>query len=96
MLKPITQRQAREYRAQVHRLTAYIEDQRNRYSDNWPKSCVFLADFPIRERVSGMVSVAKRLGHATVVSLTADGKKLNLWADPIQAPKQIKKGIPTT
>lgn len=95
MAKQITQAQAQECRAQVRRLTAYIKDQRSRYSDNWPKSCVFLADFPIPERVSGMVSAAKRLGHATVVSLTPDGKNLNLWADPIQAPEQIKKGIPT-
>ena len=94
MQKQITQAQAREYRAQVRRLTTYNNNQRNRYSDDWPMACVFLADFPIPGRISGMVSAAKKLGHATVVSLTPDAKNLNLWADPIQAPEQIKKGEP--
>ncbi len=96
MKKQITQAQAREYRAQVHRLSKYIDQQRSRWSRSWPENyAVFLANFPIPARISGMVETAKKLGHATVVSLTSDAKKLNLWAEPIQSPENIKKGIPT-
>ena len=93
-MKQITQAEARAWRQGYKRLAKYIENQRNRWTDRWPagNGAVYLGELDAPERVLGWVEVARKLKHPAVVTLSNSGKNLELWADPVQAAREIVKG----
>jgi len=81
-MAPITQKQAREYKARVAKLEKLIDRVRRHWLDEWPCKATVIGRVDVTPVACAQIETAKRLRHA--VTVTVDDKSIVFWADPLR------------
>ena len=80
-MAPITQKQAREYKARAAKLEKLIYRVRRHWLADWPCTATVIGRVDVTPIACAQIETAKRLRHA--VTVTVDEGSLVLWADPL-------------
>lgn len=82
-MKPISQREARQWRARCHKLEETERERRRSWNDDWPGGR-YIARISLSPEGRACVLTARRLGHACVILDSGNIFALPLTSEPIK------------